>query len=304
MKNFISKIKNRRLKGNISLLVIFVLLASSVIALLSINQIQRLLTYWNMTFNYFRAFYLAKAWTELWLSEVYHREAWFEQAIDSWYSIVTENLVWVYTWFNPYFTMNISWNFLHLTDDVRYTSKCTGNNKITLANWEWIVLSLFRDGTSWVVNSLTLTNESNIKRLDNNIIKELKIENLTSEGINFSDLTLTFWLFDYDENLDMKNIVVDQLNPTSLDNFLSKIESFDGDDRIKRRYFTIKNHLTWGEVVSFCITTNSYNRLKLIPYTDSLITVRGNYGDMEVWLQSVVKRQSPWWSLNVLGDNH
>jgi len=61
MKNFIAKIRNRRLKGNVSLLVIFILLASSVIALLSINQIQRLLTYGNMTFNYFRAFYLAKA---------------------------------------------------------------------------------------------------------------------------------------------------------------------------------------------------------------------------------------------------
>lgn len=301
MKNFISKIKNRRLKGNVSLLVIFVLLASSVIALLSINQIQRLLTYWNMTFNYFRAFYLAKAWTELWLTEVYHREAWFEQTINSWDSIVRENLVWNYVGFNPYFTMNISWNFLYLTDDVRYTNECNDNNKITLANWEWIVLSLFRDGTSWVVNSLTLTNESNIKRLDNNIIKELKIENLTSEGINFSDLTLTFWLFDYDENSDMKNIVVDQLKHTSLDNFLSKIDSFDRDDRVNRRYFTIKNHLTWGEVVSFCITINDK---KLIPYSDSLITVRGNYGDMEVGLQSVVKKQSPSWSLNVLGDNY
>lgn len=301
MKNFISKIKNRRLKGNVSLLVIFVLLASSVIALLSINQIQRLLTYWNMTFNYFRAFYLAKAWTELWLTEVYHREAWFEQTINSWDSIVRENLVWNYVGFNPYFTMNISWNFLYLTDDVRYTNECNDNNKITLANWEGIVLSLFRDGTSWVVNSLTLTNESNIKRLDNNIIKELKIENPTSEGINFSDLTLTFWLFDYDENSDMKNIVVDQLKHTSLDNFLSKIDSFDRDDRVNRRYFTIKNHLTWGEVVSFCITINDK---KLIPYSDSLITVRGNYGDMEVGLQSVVKKQSPSWSLNVLGDNY
>ena len=28
--------------------------------------------------------------------------------------------------------MNISWNFLHLTDDVRYTDKCDENNKITL----------------------------------------------------------------------------------------------------------------------------------------------------------------------------
>ncbi len=56
-KSFIKK----KLSGNVSLLVILILLASSVIALLSINQIQHLLTYGNMTFNYFRSYYLAKA---------------------------------------------------------------------------------------------------------------------------------------------------------------------------------------------------------------------------------------------------
>jgi hypothetical protein len=45
MKEALKKIRNKRLKGNVSLLVIFILLASSVISLLSINQIQRLLTY-------------------------------------------------------------------------------------------------------------------------------------------------------------------------------------------------------------------------------------------------------------------
>jgi ABC-type microcin C transport system permease subunit YejE len=74
MKIRMSKIRNKRLKGNISLLVILILLASSVIALLSINQIQRLISYGNMTFNYFRAFYLAKAGTELGLTEVYNRD--------------------------------------------------------------------------------------------------------------------------------------------------------------------------------------------------------------------------------------
>ena len=81
MKRLLAKIRNKKFKGNISLLVILILLASSVIALLSISQIQHLITYWNMTFNYFRAFYLAKAWTELGLTEVYNRENWFEDEI-------------------------------------------------------------------------------------------------------------------------------------------------------------------------------------------------------------------------------
>ena len=152
MKKFISKIRNKRLKGNVSLLIIFILLASSVIALLSINQIQRLLTYWNMTFNYFRAFYLAKAGTELWLTEVYNSWDGFNDEILGGSSIVQDNLVWIYSGFNPYFTMNISWNFQYLTDDVRYTNNCDDdNNKITLGTWEWIMLSLFRDNTQWII---------------------------------------------------------------------------------------------------------------------------------------------------------
>ena len=94
----------------------------------------------------------------------------------------------------------------------------------------------------------------------------------------------------------MENIIVSQLEPSDLHNFLKRnIGSMDE----KRRYLSIKNPWTWGEVVSFCIINGNK---RLIPYSDSLITVRGNYGDMEVGLQSVVKRQSPWWSLNVLWD--
>lgn len=299
MKKFILKIRNRRLKGNVSLLVIFVLLASSVIALLSINQIQRLLTYWNMTFNYFRAFYLAKAWTELWLTEVYHREAWFEQTINSWDSIVRENLVWNYTGFNPYFTMNISWNFLYLTDDVRYTDKCDNDNRITLWTWEWIVLSLFIDKTNGINEILTWTKKTNIDKFEENDVKKIKITNVSWDWtVDEYQKKLTFWLFDYDDDWNMENIFVDQIALENLITFLRKIDDLDSSK--DRRYLSIKNHLTWGEAVSFCITNDN----KLIPYTDSLITVRGNYGDMEVWLQSVVKRQSPWWSLNVLWDKN
>jgi hypothetical protein len=85
---------------------------------------------------------------------------------------------------------------------------------------------------------------------------------------------------------------------TDLTTFLDKINN-NGIKDSTRRYLTIKNPWNSNEVVSFCITTNGTNDI-LIPYSDSLITVRGNYGDMEVWLQSVVKKEVPSWSLDVL----
>ena len=277
MKSFISKLRNKKLKGNVSLLIILILLASSVIALLSINQIQRLLTYWNMTFNYFRAFYIAKAGTELWLTEVYYREAWFQQTINSGDAVITENLVWVYSGFNPYFTMDIEWQFKYLTDDVRYTDKCDDDNKITLGTWEWIMLSLFTDETKWFDN--ILSEKSIIKALDD--ITNLKMSPKWE--------WLMFWLFSYYKNgYDMNSIVVKEWN--DLNKFLS-----DNMSKVKwdRRYLTIKN--SWNETVSFCISWKWD-----IPYSDSLITVHWNYWDMEVWLQSVVNKEIPFWAINVL----
>jgi hypothetical protein len=105
----------------------------------------------------------------------------------------------------------------------------------------------------------------------------------------------TFWLFDYDEHWDMKNIYVETWSDTKLKAFLNNIKN-DDIKNSRRRYLTIKNSWTESETVSFCIFMDD----KFIPYSDSLITVRGNYGDMEVWLQSVVKKTTPSWSLNVL----
>jgi hypothetical protein len=80
-------------KANISLLVIFVLLASSLIALLTMHQIQNLMSYGATTSNYFRAYYLAKAGLELALTEANIREAGFEMEVLSGDAIVAENVL-------------------------------------------------------------------------------------------------------------------------------------------------------------------------------------------------------------------
>lgn len=281
MKKFISKIRNKRLKGNVSLLIIFILLASSVIALLSINQIQRLLTYWNMTFNYFRAFYLAKAWTELWLTEVYNSEDGFNDEVLSGSSIVQDNLVWIYSGFNPYFNMTITWKFLYLTDDIRESDKCDNENKIKLAPWAGIMLSLFSDDTKGL--DKILSDNANYKNIITlNDFRELSL-NSSSE--------LTFAFFTYNNAGEMTDIVVSSW--TSLWSFLNG-KSINTDEKW---YLTIKN--SWNQPVEFCIKMNNG---KYIPYSDSLITVRGNYADMEVGLQSVVKKWVPDWTLNVLDE--
>ena len=287
MRKFIAKIRNRRLKGNVSLLVIFILLACSVIALLSINQIQRLLTYWNMTFNYFRAFYLAKAGTELGLTEVYNSSDGFNHSIESGNVIVSWNLLPEYSGFNPYFNMTITWSFYTLNNDIRLTW-CDEWNKIKLATWDGIMLSLFFDITDGFEK--ILSDDKDFRALED-------IDNLSLSSYNNYNLTFALFTYKKDANGDeyMENIVV--YTWSNLTEFLSKPEVYNliqGDSPVKR-YITIKN--SWNEDVEFCITKTDH---QLIPYSNSLITVRGNYGDMEVWLQSIVKKSVPSWSLNVL----
>lgn len=288
MKKLLSKIRNKRLKGNISLLVILILLASSVISLLSINQIQRLLTYWNMTFNYFRAFYLAKAWTELWLTEVYNSGDGFNYEILSGSTIVTWNLLSEYDGFEPYFRMNVSWSFLYLTEDIRKSTECADDNKIKLAPWEWIMLSLFSDKTSILPE--ILSDDKNLFRLDD--ISDLSLD--TSD-----ELTFALFVYDDEDDEQMKDIVVDKKN--SLWSFfeednVKKLLNDKSTDKSTKKYLTIKN--SSSKDVEFCV----YKGGTLIPYSDSLITVFWHYGDMEVWLQSIVKKWVPDWTLNVLWE--
>ena len=96
----------------------------------------------------------------------------------------------------------------------------------------------------------------------------------------------------------MSDIVVHTWN--SLNSFFNNedvISFIKQNGNVNKKYLTIKN--SWTEDVEFCITMDN----KPIPYSDSLITVFWHYGDMEVWLQSVVKKWVPDWTLNVLDDN-
>lgn len=306
IKNLTKRIKNKKLRGNISLLVILVLLATSVITLLSINQITRLITYWNQTFNYFRAYYIAKAWTELWLAEVNNRGDGFNNRIESGSSIVSWNLLEEYSAFNPYFDTIITWSFKYITNDARESNECNTWNTIKLGTGEWIMLSLFYDKTTETKKILSEWTDSNsISPLSKDKIKKIE---LTAPQSNNNPAKLTFAFFTYKEessdwiiNYVMDDIIVKtSQNINNLGQFLNNDAKSLIESDSKRKYLTIKNSGTWDEVVEFCITTENSN--EFIPYSNSLITTIWHYGDTEVGIQSIVKKWVPDWTINVIGD--
>jgi hypothetical protein len=114
---------------------------------------------------------------------------------------------------------------------------------------------------------------------------------------NSSSSDFIFAFFTYNDSDEMSDIVVDKW--LNLSEFLDKsnVRSLIDDSHIIKKYLTIKN--SWNDDVEFCIEKSDK---KAIPYSDSLITVFWHYGDMEVWIQSVVKKWVPDWTLNVLDE--
>ena len=191
--------------------------------------------------------------------------------------------------------MTITGSFATLTNDVR-NSECNDENKIRLTSWAWIMLSLFSDKLSKSDSSIKeiLSDYSWVNALSDNNIKSIKL--ISQNWLVY----LTFWLFDYDDDWNMSNIFVETwYNLETILDHLDDEDSYGKKLEWKdRKYLTIKNPGTWNEVAEFCITMSN----EPIPYSDSLITVFWHYGDMEVWLQSIVKKWVPDWTLNVLDE--
>lgn len=77
-------------KGNISIFVIFVLLASSLLWLLTLIFVQKLLRYQSVAIGYYQSYYTAKAWIETALALDKIRGVWFSYTVPQ--ALVTNNL--------------------------------------------------------------------------------------------------------------------------------------------------------------------------------------------------------------------
>ena len=272
---------SKKAKGNISLLVILVLLSSSLITLLSISQLRNLTAYGSTAYNYFRAHYLAKAWLEHALTAVSIRDAGFSTSVTSGNSIVTENFQSPeLSGFMPYFDNEIQGRFKLLTNDVRRNTECL-DNEIKLETGESMVIPLFVDNTA-ESHSRYLSDWGTITSLGSP--KNIK---MTTN----SDEYLIFWLFSFsgDSLLDMADMIT--ATGTNVYSFLNSdniiVKNILDSLSKNKTYLTIVNPTE--NLVSFCIESSSEE----IPSADTLIKVSAHYGGTEVWFQAIFKEPFP-----------
>lgn len=124
------------------------------------------------TQSYYKAYYLAKAWIELGLTQIDSRGVWFEYVVHTWDAIVLDNF---YSGAQYTLASSISGTALQLSKkfwQLNESGDCV--SPYDLAPGDAIVVPLFRDSTAWSVVD-TLTAPSTYQNLAH-IFKENQIE--------------------------------------------------------------------------------------------------------------------------------
>ena len=101
----------KKKKGNISILVIFVLIACSLIGVLTMSFINQMLFISNATLSYYKSYYLANAGLELLLTEAKSSGVGFETSLGTGNQIFKEN----FSCMNCDFSASISGTSLELS---------------------------------------------------------------------------------------------------------------------------------------------------------------------------------------------
>lgn len=277
----------RKAKGNISLLVILVLLASSLFSLLAMAQLKNLMTHGNLTYNYFRAHYLSKAGLELALTETYTRGAGFEMTgsslITTGSTIVTSNLLSWYENRDPYFAVQMKAKSSLIGNSVKIPTCSNGKNQKILKKWDSIIIPLFYDKGA----------DSHQKILsENNQYQHLPlsdIQKISLTALKPNNAELVFWLFAFaDEKLmDMVDMVTATGNNIS---FFLKNNEYAKEllaNWGNFKYLTIVNPK--DEEITLCVSAEGVN----LPVADTLINVQAHYWNTEVGLQAIFSEPFP-----------
>ena len=290
---------------NISILVIFVLLASSLLGILSMNFVQQMIQQSARVFSYYKAYYIAKSWIELWLTQVATHDVGFQYLLTTGHRLIDENFVYGDTYDLAY---SISGMAPLLSQNFWQSSGCTTPYRI--AGGESMIIPLFRDASAWsLVDIFTQRSYQNLASLFKNkqisFVSEhgwdvvygmliLSWDQLATNGVFFRKWTLLWWLSDFVDDFD------EYLS--TIDPFLYPIES-----QLKQRYDTswlIDNGFTLylmisnpsQSALSFCVNIQQSSQrpeVSVLPTASYFLQSIGSYDGQIVALDALYAQPIP-----------
>lgn len=276
-------------KWNISILVIFVLLASSLLGVLSMNFIQSMMKQSATTYNYYQSYYLAKAGVELGLTELGHRGVGFEQTFaDS--GFVQKNFL---CGKRCDLTFALSWTSSYLSQQFRTDTTC--KFPFVLSGGGSLIIPVFKDIFSWSLSdgfSQKISYQNLYKELRKaNIIPSadspvtfgmvvLSWEELASDGIFFQSGSLDGWLQSFLTAFDTQF-----REPQG-------ISSLDRRDISPYRFFFMISNPS-DKDISFCV-----NVPWALPTQQYYLQSQWTYDSQKLWLEAIYKQPIPDFLLN------
>lgn len=135
---------NRKLKWNISIMVILILLACSLMGILTIIFLRSLIVYTDDSYGYYKSYYMAKAWLELALTEIDNTDVWFQNSVNSWDAIVVNNFD--CPWCS--FTSEIKWRSNLISNNFWKATGCEDGQELSIQPKWSMVLPMFYDNST------------------------------------------------------------------------------------------------------------------------------------------------------------
>lgn len=275
-------------KWNISILIIFVLLSCSLIGVLAMNFVKQILNYSGQVHNYYKSYYIAKWWLELWLVQVTNSDFGFSYSINSWSELLADNLACD----GCFFDLNVMWSAEYINNEFRISDECIDTNALFLSGGDTFILPLWQYN---IDNSVLPVNED--KR---NIADYLKRVEYNTPNDLYGDKELTLWIAsfrDWEVYNDM--IRYNKFSNTKyiFDQFVDWLdfELWDLPDDVDT-YLLISNNNLESEL--FCLSSDT-----VLPTQTSYISSLGDYWSKRVGLKAVYQRPIPYFLLHTYIEN-
>jgi len=297
--------KKDSLKWNISILIIFVLLISGVIGILTMNFIKDMLWYTGDFYNYNKAYYYANAGMELALTEIDNSGIWFSNSVWSGDDIFVNNFECV----GCDFSLDIEWKTQYLSDKFWLSDECGHDNSFVLQSGWSLVLPLF--------TQIEVSGNAGLFELDEIEYNRELLKYIDEfEFINNSE----FWSQRF-------NVWLFVLSGSSIKRDLLFIESLDGDKNMISKYFddyidhytqSVFNELIHNQnylmyliisninedVAYFCVhmedvfTPHGHSNIVQLPTANFFVNSFGRIWEKSVWLQAIYRQPVPSFLVN------
>lgn len=291
----IKNINNRKNpKWSISIVIIFVLLISALIWVLTMNFVkQMLLDTWDL-YAYHKAYYHAKAWLELSLIEIDNSGIGFSHKLED-----SDFFVDNFECDNCGLKLNVLGKAKMLSDQFWINQwECNTWNSFDLMPWDTVVFPLFvekENNTVWEnIDTTIIYNKNIVNHLD-----DINFEYIWEWFFNINlGLVIVEWNEVKRDLLLMKKYTNGDVVEQYFEDYKQYYgnDVFDNDDYFL--YLVLSN--VNDENLPFCLNTNDpHNQWLYLAANKFYISSVWNFRDKSVWLTAILAQKIPNFIVNI-----